>query len=383
MTAILPGSRPQIRPEARRAKLANVDWVLLGAVVALVAIGLVAVFSATQVDPDGAYLSLLKQFGFFVIGMVLMAVVAFVDYRDLRNFLGLLFLVTVVVLVAVLTPLGTEIKGTQAWFVVGPVSVQPAEFAKLALVVTLAAIFTGRTGSIEPHRIAGALGILGVLSVLVLLEGETGSVFVYCAITLGIFHSAGVPGRVMFLLVVSGFAVVSVAYQSGVMPDYAKNRLTAFIDEEADPRGVGYQQRQSITTLGSGGLTGQGLLAGPQTQAGFLPEQETDFIFASWGEETGFLGTATVILLEGVVLWRILRNAQLARDGFGTLICAGVFVMLLFQVFQNAGMNLKLMPITGVPLPFVSYGGSSLLTSLLAIGLVQSVAIHRYRGSPV
>ncbi len=312
-----------------------------------------------------------------------MAVVAFVDYREIRSFLGLLFLLTLVVLVVVLTPLGTEIKGTQAWFVVGPVSVQPAEFAKLALVVTLAAIFTGRTGSIDPHRIAGALGILGVLSVLVLLEGETGSVFVYCAITLGIFHVAGVPGRVMFLLVVSGFTVMSVAYQSGIMPDYQKNRLTAFIDENADPRGVGYQQRQSITTLGSGGLTGQGLLAGPQTQAGFLPEQETDFIFAAWGEETGFVGTATVILLEGVVLWRILRNAQLARDGFGTLICAGVFVMLLFQVFQNAGMNLKLMPITGVPLPFVSYGGSSLLTSLLAIGLVQSVAVHRHRGSPV
>ncbi len=381
MTSTL--SSPRVRPEANTAKFANVDWSLLIAVIGLIGLGMVAVFSATQADPDGALLSLVKQGGFFVLGSILLGVVAFVDYREIRNFLGLAFIITIAVLVAVLTPLGKEIKGTQAWFVIGPISVQPAEFAKLALVVTLAAIFTGRTGSIEPHRIAGGLGILGVLSVLVLAEGETGSVFVYCAITLGIFLAAGVPGRVMVLLLVSGIAVVTVAFQTGLMPTYARERLTAFVDEDADPRGAGYQQRQSVLTIGSGGIAGKGILEGPQTQAGFLPEQETDFIFSSWGEETGFIGTSTVLALEGFVLWRILRNARLARDGFGTLICVGVFVMLLFQVFQNAGMNLKLMPITGVPLPFVSYGGSSLLTSLLAIGLVQSVAIHRHRGSPV
>ncbi len=376
-------SSPRVRPEASAAKFANVDWSLLGAVIGLVALGLIAVFSATQADPDGAMLSLVKQGGFFVLGSVLLGVVAFIDYREIRNFLGLAFIITVVVLVAVLTPLGKEIKGTQAWFVIGPVSVQPAEFAKLALVVTLAAIFTGRSGSIEPHRIAGGLGILGLLSVLVLAEGETGSVFVYCAITLGIFLAAGVPARVMLLLVISGIAVVSVAFQTGLMPEYARERLTAFVDESADPRGAGYQQRQSVTTIGSGGITGKGILEGPQTQAGFLPEQETDFIFSAWGEETGFVGTSLVLSLHGFVLWRILRNARLARDGFGTLICVGVFIMFLFQIFQNVGMNLKLMPITGVPLPFVSYGGSSLLTSLLAIGLVQSVAVHRHRGSPV
>lgn len=374
---------PRVRPEASTAKLANVDWALLAAVSALVALGMVAVFSATQADPDGALLSLFKQGGFFVLGAALAGFVGFIDYRQLRDFLGLAFLITLVVLAAVLTPLGTEIKGTQAWFVVGPVSVQPAEFAKLALLVTLAAIFTGRTGSIEPHRIAGGLGLLGVVSALVLAEGETGSVFVYCAITLGIFLAAGVPARVMILLLLSGIAVVSLAFQTGVMPEYARERLTAFVDEDADPRGAGYQQRQSVTTIGSGGITGKGILEGPQTQAGFLPEQETDFIFSAWGEETGFIGTSTILALQGFVLWRILRNAQLARDGFGALICVGVFVMLLFQVVQNIGMNLKLMPITGVPLPFVSYGGSSLLTSLLAIGLVQSVAVHRYRGSPV
>ncbi len=381
MTAV--ATSPRIRPESTAAKVRNIDWVMLIAVGALVALGMGAVFSATQVDPDGALLSLGKQLGFFGIGMVAMTVVAFVDYREIRNFLGLAAIVTVIVLLAVLSPLGSEIKGTQAWFVFGPVSVQPAEFTKLAVIATLAAIFTGRSGSIEPHRIAGALGVLGGAAVLVLLQGETGSVFVYCAITLGIFFAAGIPARVLLLLVISGIGVISVAFQTGVMPEYARERLTSFVDEEADVRDTGYQQRQSVTTIGSGGLTGKGYLEGPQTQAGFLPEQETDFIFASWGEETGFVGTVTIITLEAVILWRILRNAQLARDGFGTLLCAGVFSMFLFQVFQNVGMNLKIMPITGVPLPFVSYGGSSLLTSLLAIGLVQSVAVHRHRGSPV
>ncbi len=374
---------PRVRPEANTAKFSNVDWSLLAGVAALVTLGMIAVFSATQADPEGAVVSLLKEGGFFVLGSILLGVVAFVDYREIRNFLGLAMIITVVVLVAVLTPLGKEIKGTKAWFVIGPVSVQPAEFAKLALVIVLAAIFTGRTGSIEPHRIAGGLGILGVLAILVLAEGETGSVFVYCAITLGIFLAAGVPARVMFLLLISGIALVSVAFQTGLMPEYARDRFTSFVDSDTDIRGAGYQQRQSVTTIGSGGIVGKGILQGPQTQAGFLPEQETDFIFSAWGEETGFVGTSIVLTLEGFVLWRILRNARLARDGFGTLICVGVFVMLLFQIFQNVGMNLKLMPITGVPLPFISYGGSSLLTSLLAIGLVQSVAIHRHRGSPV
>ena len=156
-----------------------------------------------------------------------------------------------------------------------------------------------------------------------------------------------------------------------------KDRLTSFLNADADPRGIGYNQRQSVTAIGSGGFTGQGLFEGPQTQYGYLPEQQTDFIFATIGEELGFVGAVSLLLLEGFVLWRILVVAQETEDRFGALICVGVFTMLLFQIVQNTGMTVRLLPITGIPLPFVSYGGSALVTSLVAVGLVQSVAVHR------
>lgn len=382
-TATLSADRaPRLRGETQIAKFRSIDWLLVLPAVALSILGLIAIFSATQAAPTGSTF-VTKQGLFMVIGVVAMLVVAFVDYRELRNFLGLLYLFSLVVLVAVLTPLGTEIKGTKGWFQIGPVSLQPAEFAKLTLVVVLAAIFTGRSGSVEAPRIAAALGLLAAICGLVLLEGETGSVLVYCFIALGVFLIAGVPLRVLLLLIASGVGVFTLAFTTGALEGYQEDRLVAFFDEEADPRGSNYNQRQSVQAVGSGGLTGQGYLEGPQTQLGFLPEQQTDFIFASIGEENGFVGTSVVLGLQALLLLRIFRNAQLARDAFGTLICIGVFSFLLFQIFQNVGMTLRLMPITGVPLPFVSYGGSSLITGFLGLGLVQSVAVHRHRGSPV
>ena len=375
-------SPPRLKSESSSAKLSNVDWSLLLSTIALSVIGIAAIYSATQAAPAGSTY-VVKQLVFLAVGVVLMAVAAFVDYRELRNYLGLIYLASVGLLIAVLSPLGSEVKGTQGWFRIGGFSLQPAEFVKLTLIVVLAAVFTGRSGSVEAHRIAGALGLLGGLSLLVLAQGETGSVLVFCFIALGIFLIAGVPMRVVALLVLSGVAVFSLAFTTGVLQPYQRDRLTAFFDEDADPRGAGYNQRQSVTAIGSGGLTGQGYLEGPQTQFGFLPEQQTDFIFASISEENGFVGSAVVLSLEAFILLRIFRNAQLARDAFGALICVGVFSLLLFQIFQNVGMNLRLMPITGVPLPFVSYGGSSLITGFVAIGLVQSVAVHRHRGSPV
>ncbi len=371
-----------VRPEGAVTKLRNFDWALVVPVVVLSLFGLAAIYSATRASSVGDTF-VIKQSAFVLGGIVLMAIVSFIDYREWRNFLGLLCLATIVVLILVLTPLGTEVKGTQGWFRIGGVSIQPAEFAKLTVIVTLAAVFTGRFGSVEAPRIAGALGFLGVITALVLLQGETGSVFIYCFIAMGVFLVAGVPMRVLVLLILSGIAAFALAFTTGVLEPYQKDRLTAFIDEDADLRRAGYNQRQSVTAIGSGGLTGQGYLEGPQTQLGFLPEQETDFIFASIGEETGFVGNSIVVALYAAILMRVFRSAQLARDGFGGLLSVGVFTYLAIQSFQNMGMNLRLTPITGVPLPFVSYGGSSIITAFLAIGLVQSVAIHRHRGTPV
>jgi rod shape determining protein RodA len=373
-------TRPiRLRDDSAATKWANVDWSLIVLVLATVAIGSVAIHSATRSEAAGFGLAG-KQILFTVVGIGVMAAVAMIDYARLRLSLALVAGATVLVLLAVLTPLGTEIKGTQGWFVLAGFSIQPAEFAKLSLIVLLAAIFTGRTGNVEAPRIALSLVVLGVVSVLVLAQGETGSVLVYCSIALGIYLVAGMPARVLWLLVFSAIGVFSIIFTSGVLQEYQQDRLTSFIDQDADA-GASYNQRQSVNAIGSGGLTGKGLFEGPQTQFGFVPEQETDFIFTVIGEELGFVGAAAVLLLEGLILLRIFRIAQLARDGFGTLLCVGVFSMLLIHVVQNVGMTMRLMPITGIPLPFVSYGGSSLITGLLAVGLVQSVAVHRRRGT--
>lgn len=217
------------------------------------------------------------------------------------------------------------------------------------------------------------------LSGLVLAGGETGSVLVYLVAAVGVFVMAGVPKRVLALLFVAAVAAMAIIVSTDVLQPYQRDRLEAFVDLDADPLGAGYNQQQSVTAIGSGGIAGKGLFNGPQTQLRYLPEQQTDFIFAVVSEELGFVGAVAVILAQGLILWRILAVSRAADDPFGSLACIGIFCFLAFQVFQNVAMNLRLMPVTGIPLPFVSYGGSSLLAGFLAVGLVQSVARSRSR----
>jgi rod shape determining protein RodA len=193
------------------------------------------------------------------------------------------------------------------------------------------------------------------------------------------FAAGGVPKRYLALLAVSGVVVVGLVLSAGILPTYQVDRFEAFLHPDADPLGVGYNQRQALAAIGSGGLTGAGLFEGPQTQLGYVPDQHTDFIFAAVAEELGLLGGALVIGLEGLVLGLVWAIGRTCRDGWGQLLCAGVFSLLAFEVVQNVAMNLRLAPITGIALPFVSYGGSSMVTSMLAIGLVQAVALHHGR----
>lgn len=375
MTALAGPQRPSIPSDRQRSRLANMDWSLVLFVGALAAVGTIAIFSATRSDVGGLGLAG-KQLGFFAVGMAAMFGLAMVDYERLRAWLGPLTVLTLGLLIAVLTPLGTEVKGTQGWFVYFGFSAQPAEFVKLSLIVALAAIFSGRSWNVDPPRITASLAVLAVVALLVLRQGETGSVLVYCAIALGIYLVAGVPARYLVLLILSGVGVASIIFTSDVLADYQAARLTSFVDQDAPEA---YNQVQSVNAIGSGGITGQGLFEGPQTQFGFVPEQETDFIFTVIAEELGFVGASIVLGLEGLILIRIFRIAQLARDRFGTLLCIGVFSMLLIHIVQNVGMTMRLMPITGIPLPFVSYGGSALITGFAGIGLVQSVSVHRRR----
>lgn len=378
MQTLRPANR---RPEPTLAKLFSVDWALVVATLALAVFGLVVIFSATKGAGYDASTAL-KQAFFLGVGAVAMAVVALVDYREAKNFVVFVYLGCIAALVAVLTPLGTEVKATRGWFQVAGFSLQPAEFVKVGLIVTVAAVFSGRSSLTVLGRTVVGLGAVGAMTLLVLAQGEVGSVLIYAAVTLGMMMAAGVPRRYLVALVLAGTIAAVGVWSTGMLKEYQQQRLTSFLDLDADVRGAGYNQRQSITAVGSGGLLGQGLFDGPQTQLQFVPEQETDFIFTVVGEELGFAGAVTLLGLYAVVLFRVLRLAQLARDDFGALICVGVFVMLLFQLFQNVGMNTGIMPITGIPLPFISYGGSSLLTTMVALGLVVSVSVHRYRGTP-
>ncbi len=381
MTALVNRPRPFGRNEGGRTprpSLLAVDWSLVLAVAALVAISGIAVYSATRGPLDDRSF-VLKQALFAAIGGTGGAVIAWIDFSKMRDWFRPGLIATLLALVLVLTPLGKEINGTRAWFSIGGFTVQPAEFTKLALIVGLALIFSGRRTETLGRRLGEAFALFGVFSALVFLEGETGSLLVYGAILLGVFLLAGVPVRLLVLLIVSGVGMVSLLLSTGALEGYREERLLSFLNPDADPQSAGYQVRQSLNAIGSGGIDGQGLFEGPVTQLRFLPEQQTDFIFAVIAEELGFLGAATVLALQAFVLLRIFRIAQLARNSFGSLLCGGVFAMFAYQVAQNAGMNMSLGPVTGIPLPFVSYGGSSLITSLLAIGIVQSVSIHRYR----
>jgi rod shape determining protein RodA len=208
-------------------------------------------------------------------------------------------------------------------------------------------------------------------------QGESGTVLVYCAIALGMMVAAGVQARYLVLLTVTGVVAIGLALSTGLLADYQVARFDAFLDPDLDPQGIGYNQQQALTAIGSGGLFGAGLFDGPQTQLGYLPDQHTDFIFAAVAEELGFAGAVLVLGLEAAILASIAAVGFETRDRFASLLCAGVFSLLAFQIVQNVAMNLRMMPITGISLPFVSYGGSSLLTSLLAVGIVQSVAVHR------
>jgi rod shape determining protein RodA len=355
--------------------------VLVAATAALTAYGLLVVASASG-GPTQDRSLVVRQALFVAVGAVAMGTVSMVDYRRARHWAVGIYLCGLAALVAVLTPLGTEVKATKGWFQVGGVSVQPAELVKLALIVALAAVLSGRGQLDRRGRVVVSLAVAGVVSLLVLAQGEVGSVLVYAAVTLAVMVAAGVPRRYLLGLCAVGALGAALVLTSGILKEYQQARLTSFMDLEADAQGTAYNQRQSVTAVGSGGLLGKGLFDGPQTQLNYVPEQHTDFIFTVVGEELGFVGGVLLLGLYSTLLVRVYRIAQVARDDFGSLLCVGVGVMLLFQVFQNVGMNLGIMPITGIPLPLISYGGSSLLTTLAGLGLVSSVSAHRFRGSP-
>ncbi|SNR22692.1 rod shape-determining protein RodA [Actinomadura mexicana] len=370
---------------SRLAGLRRLDLPMLLAVLALSAVGALLVRSATfhllteqGKDPEGF---LKRHILNLVIGFLLGGLVTVLDYRLLRAYVPILYGLACVGLLAVLTPLGSTINGSHSWIVVGGgFQVQPSEFAKVGLVVLLAMILgEPRDGEIGPGRrdVLLALVLAGVPGVLIMLQPDLGTTLVFIAVVLGMLAISGAQKRWLAGLVGGGVAAGAAVYFFGLLKAYQIARFTAFLNPEADPRGAGYNAQQARIAIGSGGAFGKGLFHGEQTGGHFVPEQQTDFIFTVAGEELGFVGAAVIIALLGVVLWRGLRIATQAADLFGTLVATGVVCWLGFQTFENVGMTIGIMPITGLPLPFVSYGGSATFANMIAFGLLQAVHVRR------
>jgi len=363
----------------RESPYAHLDVVLIGAVAAVAVLGLVMVFSTTRgtgAEPNTYFV--VRQSVFTVGGVGALVAAMSVDYRRLRDWAVPFYGLAMALLVAVVTPLGQERKGTQAWFELFSLQFQPSEAAKVVLILAMAAFLSVEEGALGGTRLLGAMVVIGVPSALIMLQPDLGTVLVFIVLGMGLATVAGADPRHLALIGLVGLVTTLGVLTSDVLQEYQRDRLTSFIGDSGDLQGAQYNVRQSQIAVGSGGISGQGLFDGPQTQNGFVPEQQTDFIFTAVGEELGFIGAAALLGLFGLIALRIFRAAQLAADRFGALICIGVLIVLVFQIFQNVGMTMGIMPITGIPLPFMSYGGSSTVTEFAAIGLVLNVHMRRF-----
>lgn len=364
----------------------NIDWVLMAAVGALSVIGLFLVFSATRprlisngLDP---YQFVQRQMIFLIIAIAIMAVVMWMDYVQLRGSAQALYAVNMFLLVMVLVIGGVK-GGAKLSFDIGPIALQPSELAKVTTLLLLAGFLADDDGDRVPYeRLIQSLFIVGAPAVLVLAEPDLGSASVLVACAMGVLLVAG--AQVKYIAFITGMGVVSAiaGVASGVVRSYQLKRITAFLQQNSDSaqlQKVITQVKFAKRAVATGGFFGKGYLQGPLTNGRFIPVQSTDFVFSALGEQFGMLGCAVVLGLFGVVLWRIYRIARIANEKLGVLVCAGVFTMVLWQAFQNIGMTMGITPVSGVPLPFVSYGGSHTVAFAMMIGLVQSVHMRRFR----
>jgi rod shape determining protein RodA len=351
--------------------VAGHDPLLLGSAGALAALGVVLVGAATRRHGD-AFAA--RQLLWVTAGAVALTATALVDLRILRRWANAGYLGGLALLVVVLSPLGASTNGAQAWFSVGPLALQPAEVMKPLLVMALAAHGARAGGPLDGRRLLGALVLLGLPVGLVFLQPDLGTAMVLVSVTVGVVAVAGARVRHLALLGILGVMAVVGVLRAGVLAPYQVERLTGFLHQSADPQGASWNLEQSKIAIGSGGLAGEGLFSGSQTRLAYVPEQHTDFVFSVVGEELGLAGGATVLGLFGLLAWRIWRAAWHSADPFGALCCAGVLAMLVFQVTENVGMTMGITPITGIPLPFLSYGGSSMVASFAAVGLAANVA---------
>lgn len=365
----------------RIARWRQHDWLLTGAAITLAFLGTLLVWSATRprmqvlgLDPQG-YLK--KHLLTLIIAFALGWAASKLNYPLLRAYAPIVYGFSILGLIAVLL-IGTRVNGIRAWIALpGGFTLQPAEFTKIAVVVIISFLLGELRDTVRGPSVKEVLQVFALVAVplaLIMLQPDLGTALVISVTMLGILAIGGAP-RAWFVAILAGVVlVVGVAVSvPGVLKEYQRDRLTVFIDPTVDPAGAGYNLNQVRIAIGSGGWTGTGLFNGPQTNGRFVPEQQTDFIYSVAGEELGFLGSGLIVVLLGIIVWRALRISGRAPDAFGRLAAAGVASWVGFQAFENIGMSLGIMPMTGVPLPFVSYGGSSMFALAIAIGLLQQI----------
>lgn len=368
---------------AERRPIRHLDPVLLIAVAALAIVGLLMVYSSTRTSLSAlgldATVKVKKQMAFLALGVVVVPLMAAFDYRFLKVYAGGIYIACLVLLVLVRTPIGSAVRGSQRWFSLFGFQFAPSEVAKLAVIVMLAALVSEVRGrELSLSDLYRATGIAALPALLVFMQPDLGTSIVIVSILVGVLVVAGARARHLGILALIAVVLIVGAFQLGLVKDYQIARLTGFFDPQNDPQRTGWNRNQAEIAIGSGGLTGRGYLKGPQTNLDFVPEQSTDFIFTVVGEEFGFFGAIGVLLLFGVLIWRAFRIALLSKDAFGTYLAAGIASMFAIQVFVSVGMTIGIMPITGIPLPFVSYGGSSLLTNCVAVGMLLNVHMRRF-----
>lgn len=366
------------------------DVVLVGATVLIGAFGCLMVYSATRDQLQAAGLSptyfLKKQAIYMVLGLIVMVAVAAIDYRRLRDWALLIYGFCVLMLLAVYV-VGHKSKGAQAWFQFGSYQMEPSEFAKIGLIIALAAYCAAARGRLSGKALLVVLVLAGIPFVLIYKQPDLGSALVLAAVLVAVLLIGGASGRHLGLLGLLVVVLAVAVVHFGVLKAYQQARLTSFINAPDQPNlamlrteagATEYNVAESKIAVSNGGITGQGLFKGTQTNLSYVPEQRTDFIFTAVGEQTGLVGSAVLLLLFLLVIWRTWSAARLARDSFGTLVCVGVLAMIMFQVFENIGMAVGIMPVAGIPLPLMSYGGSAVLAVFAGIGLVLSVRMRRF-----
>ncbi|TDX49007.1 rod shape-determining protein RodA [Orenia marismortui] len=362
------------------------DYIIPIITLLLIISGLIIIGSATY-DKGSPLLEnsfLKKQVLATALGILAIMLILFIDYRVLRDYVNIIYISNILILVIILF-LGKTVKGGQGWLRLGPVNFQPAETAKLAVIITLADVLAK-----ERYNVKYILGLIvpgiyiAIPFALVLLQNDLGSALVLLAIFVGMIYVAGANANFLLGTFLGGLGSVVtwiwLHLKFGVfipLKQYQLNRLLVLVNPQLDPLGAGYNVIQSKIAIGSGGGLGKGLFGGTQNQLNFLPERHTDFIFSVLGEELGFLGAVIILIFYFILLCRGVKVAREAKDKFGELVVIGILSMFTFHILENVGMAIGIMPVTGIPLPFLSYGGSSLVTNLIAIGIIINVNIRR------